>query len=106
MSSLNVDIALSRILAVVVSNDTLSVELEDGRAISVPLPWFPRLQFGTSQERNNWRLIGGGEGIHWPDLDEDVSAEDLIVGRRSMESLKSLKKWQQKRKTGDPDHEK
>ncbi len=66
----------------------------------VPLAWFPRLVHGTPAQRANWRLIGGGAGIHWPDLDEDVSAEGLLAGRRSGESQESLRRWLQERKVG------
>jgi hypothetical protein len=76
-----------------VSDDTLSVDLSDGRAISVPLAWFPRLCHGKEDERNKWRLIAGGRGIHWTDLDEDISVEGLLAGRPSGESQTSLKKW-------------
>jgi len=58
--------------------DSLSVELADGRMITVPVAWFPRLQHATADQRENWRLIGGGIGIHWPDVDEDVSVESLL----------------------------
>lgn len=78
---------------VAVSDDTLRVDLSDGRTISVPLAWFPRLQFATPAERNNWRLIGKGHGIHWEEADEDISVEGLILGRRSGESQASLQKW-------------
>ena len=64
-----------------VTGNTLAVELRDGRAISVPLAWFPRLVHATSRERANWRLIGEGQGIHWEDLDEDISIESLLAGR-------------------------
>ena len=67
--------------AITVSGDTLAAELSDGRTISVPLDWYPRLTHATPEQRGNWRLIGGGEGIHWPDLDEDISVEDLIAVR-------------------------
>ena len=67
--------------AVRVTGDTIDVELSDGRSISVPLSWFPRLLHGTPQERSNWRLIGGGDGIHWEDLDEDISVAGLLAGR-------------------------
>ncbi|MER3430421.1 MAG: DUF2442 domain-containing protein [Blastocatellia bacterium] len=60
------------------NNDSLHVTLADGRGISVPLTWFPRLLEATPKDRNNWRLIGGGLGIHWEDLDEDVSVESLL----------------------------
>ncbi len=76
-----------------VTEDTLTVELADGRSISVPLAWYPRLAHGTPDERRNSRLIGGGEGVHWPDLDEDISVEGLLAGRPSGESQTSLKRW-------------
>jgi hypothetical protein len=72
---------------------TLRVDLADGRTISVPLAWFPRLVHATREQRNNWRLIGRGHGIHWKDLDEDISVEGLLAGRPSGESQASLKKW-------------
>lgn len=86
-------IQLASILEVSVSEDTLSVELHDGRTISVPLEWYPRLVYGTMQERNNWRLIGRGIGVHWPDLDEDISAENIVLGQPSGESQRSFKRW-------------
>ena len=76
-----------------VTDDALIVDLSDARTVSVPLAWFPRLLHGTSEERNKWRLIGSGEGIHWPELDEDISVENLILGKPSGESQKSFKKW-------------
>lgn len=76
-----------------VTNDTLRVELSDGRTISAPLGWFPRLLHGTISERNDWRLIGKGEGIHWETLDEDISVEGLLAGRPSGESQVSLERW-------------
>ena len=60
------------------ANDMLQVALADGREIAVPLDWFPRLQHATPKERKNWQLIGGGLGIHWEALDEDVSVENLL----------------------------
>ena len=78
---------------VTVTEEALTVELSDGRSISAPLAWFPRLMHGTSEERSNWRLIGQGVGIHWPTLDEDVSVENLLVGRASGESQRSFKRW-------------
>lgn len=80
-------------LSVKVTRDTVSVELSDGRTISAPLDWYPRLSHGTTVERNNWRLIGGGHGIHWPDLDEDISVGNLLGGRASGESQASFKRW-------------
>jgi hypothetical protein len=78
---------------VTVTEDTLSVDLSDGRTISVPLAWFPRLMHGSQKERDNWRLIGKGYGIHWQDLDEDISVENLLLGQASGESQTSFKKW-------------
>jgi hypothetical protein len=77
----------------VVTDDTLTVDLSDGRTISVPLAWYPRLVHGTPEERAMWRLISRGEGIRWPQLDEDISVGDLIAGRRSGESQVSLVRW-------------
>jgi hypothetical protein len=76
-----------------VNASSLEADLSDGRSVSVPLAWFPRLLHATPAERNNWRLIGEGEGIHWPDLDEDISVEALLAGRRSMENRESIAKW-------------
>jgi hypothetical protein len=78
-------------------NDSLTVDLSDGRSISVPLVWYPRLLHGTPDERNNWRLIGNADGIHWPDLDEDISVENLLRGNPSGESEDSFKKWLKER---------
>lgn len=98
MSTFAVEIEVPRAVDVKVTKDTLTVELSDGRTISVPLQWYPRLVYATSEERKNWRLIGNGEGIHWEDLDEDISVEGLIAGRPSGESQESFKKWLEKRK--------
>ncbi|HEY3394090.1 MAG TPA: DUF2442 domain-containing protein [Lacipirellulaceae bacterium] len=103
MSSSTVEIQVPAAVQVHVSDDTLSVELSDGRAISVPLAWFPRLSHGTAEERNKWRLIAGGRGIHWSDLDEDISVEGLLAGHPSGESQTSLKKWLQSRNRGAAD---
>ncbi len=83
--------------AVHVSDDTLTVDLADGRSIAVPLGWYPRLIHATATERNNWRFIGRGEGIHWPDIDEDISVENLLSGARSGESQRSFKRWLESR---------
>jgi hypothetical protein len=79
--------------SVSVTEDSLTVDLSDGRTIVVPLPWFPRLLHGTPAERSNFRLVGNGSGIHWPDLDEDISIEGLLAGRRSGETQTSLGRW-------------
>ena len=97
MSTLAVEIEIPRVTDVKVTRDTLTVELSDGRTISVPLQWYPRLVYATPEERNNWRLIGNGEGIHWEDLDEDISVEGLIAGHPSKESQESFRKWLKKR---------
>ena len=76
-----------------VTEDTLSVDLSDGRTISVPLGWYPRLEYANPRERANWRLIAKGEGIHWEDIDEDISVEGLLVGKPSGESQASFKRW-------------
>jgi hypothetical protein len=85
-------------LQVAVSDDTLTVDLVDGRTVSVPLAWYPRLAHATPTDRSNWRLIGRGEGIHWADLDEDISVEGLLAGRASSESQSSLDTWLRSRK--------
>src|SRR5438093_11500447 len=81
-----------------VIDEALIADLADGRTITVPLAWFPRLAHGTPEERSHWRVIGGGEGIHWPDLDEDISVENLLTGHPSGESQRSSKKWLDTRK--------
>lgn len=80
-----------------ITEDMLTVELVDGRSLSVPVIWYPRLWHGTAQERQNWEWIGDGTGIHWPDLDEDISIDGLFLGRQSGESQQSLQRWLEKR---------
>ncbi len=92
-----ITLALTRILNVIVTDDTLSVELEDGRTISVPIGWYPRLAHGTSAERANFQISGAGYGIHWPDLDEDIGVEGLLLGKKSAESPASFERWLQRR---------
>jgi len=98
MSTLLTELREATAHNVSVSDDVLAVDLADGRTIMVPLAWFPRLAHGMPAERANWRLIGSGEGIHWPDLDEDISVESLLAGRRSGEAQESLRRWLQARK--------
>ena len=93
-------VAEVRAQSLVVTEDGLNVDLSDGRSITVPLAWYPRLLHGTPEERNNWRWIGDREGIHWPDLDEDVSVENLLLGKASGESQDSFRRWLEKRTTG------
>ena len=105
MSTLKVEQTEARAQHVRVTADTLSVDLTDGRTISVPLAWFPRLLNGSKTERSNWRLVAQGEGIHWIDLDEDISIEGLLSGQQSRESLASLEKWlQDRRRRGSSRH--
>jgi hypothetical protein len=82
-----------------VTGNTVRAELSDGRTILVPIAWFPRLAHGTPKERSNWRLIGKGFGIHWEDLDEDISVENLLLGKASGESQSSFRKWMESRRT-------
>jgi hypothetical protein len=93
MTTSAVELEIPDAVDVSVTDDALSVELSDGRTISVPLDWFPRLVQGTPEERNKWRFIGRGHGVHWEELDEDVSVEGLLAGKPSGESQASFKKW-------------
>ena len=97
MTTLAIEIRIALAQSVSITEDSLIVDLDDGRTISVPLAWFPRLLHGTIKERNNWRLIGKGEGIHWPDLDEDISIEGILFGRSSGESQRSFRRWLENR---------
>lgn len=99
MSISAVEIELPKAEDVRVTEDTLSVDLSDGRTISVPLEWFPRLLHAKPKERKNWRFIGRGHGIHWEDIDEDISVEGLLAGKPSGESQKSFKKWLSQRQS-------
>jgi len=103
MTSSTADTLHVYVTKVVVSDDLLTVELSDGRTISVPLSWFPRLCHASPAERADWRLIGGGRGIHWSQLDEDISAANLIFGKPSTESQASLKRWLENRASGQND---
>ena len=93
MSSSTTSVSIVYAQGVSVTEDTLTIELSDGRSLSVPLAWYPRLVHGTAEERSNWRMIGQGSGIHWPALDEDISIENLLSGRASGESQRSFKQW-------------
>ena len=95
MTTLAIKIDLPFAENVLITEDTLNVDLNDGRTISVPLNWFPRLVHATPKQRDNWRLIGREHGIHWDDIDEDISVEGLIAGQPSGESQSSFKKWLQ-----------
>jgi len=98
MSSSAVEIQEARAQSVRVSNEVLTVDLVDGRTIIVPLLWFPRLWYGTPQERSHFEIFGDGTYLHWPDLDEDLTVAGLLVGRQSGESAQSLGRWLDSRK--------
>lgn len=84
-------------VGVSVTDDTLSVDLEDGRTVSVPIGWYPRLASGTPEERANFQISGAGYGVHWPDLDEDIGVEGLLLGRKSTESPGSFQRCMARR---------
>ncbi len=92
-----VEINIPEAILISITDDSLFVDLSDGRTISVPLEWYPRLLHATPAERNQWRLIGKGHGIHWEKIDEDISIEGLLAGRPSGESRSSLQKWLKQR---------
>ena len=94
------EVSVPEAMTIAVTEDTLAVKLSDGRTISVPLAWYPRLVHAMPQERDNWELIGDGQGIHWPDLDEDISIEGLLAGRKSGESHRSFQQWLEAKKEG------
>ena len=98
MTTLAIEIEIPSAEKVIVTDDTLSVDLSDGRTISVPIAWYPRLSHSSPDERGNWRLIGRGQGIHWEDIDEDISVEGLLAGKPSSESQASFRKWLESRK--------
>jgi len=100
--SVTLTLTLVRIVNVTVTDDTLAVDLEDGRTIAVPIRWYPRLAYGTAAERANFQISGAGYGIHWPDLDEDIGVEGLLLGRKSNESQSSFERWLQQRQTPQP----
>ena len=94
MNSLTIELLeISKIQQVTVTDDKLSMDLSDGRTISVPLAWYPRLLHGSIEERNDYRFIAGDSGIHWNWLDEDISIKNLILGQPSGESQKSFQRW-------------
>jgi len=97
VSTSTVEIEVPFAQEVTVTDETLGVELSDGRSIAVPLGWYPRLVHATASERSNWKLVGKGEGIHWPDLDEDISVEGLLAGKPSGESQTSFANWLKQR---------
>lgn len=98
MSILTVEIEEARAQRIEIREDNLVVELTDGRTISAPLAWYPRLWHGDEQERAHYEIIGDGAYIHWPDLDEDLTVSGILAGRRSGESPALLKQWLKKRR--------
>lgn len=93
MPAANQAVTLARICQVTVTDDMLSVDLEDGRTIAVPIGWYPRLAYGTPKEQANFQVSGAGYGVHWPDLDEDIGVEGLLLGKKSSESQNSFERW-------------
>ena len=93
MSSSAEQVETPRAMSVSSSEDELTVQFTDGRSISVPLSWYPRLEHATREERQQWELIGDGTGIHWPAVDEDISVVSLLRGLPSNESQASLRRW-------------
>ena len=88
-----IEVELPTIEKVQITGDALKVDLSDGRTISTPIAWYPRLLHSTTKERNHWRFIGKGHGIHWENIDEDISVENILAGRASGESQNSFRKW-------------
>ena len=99
MNILAVEIEIPSAVDVHSTDDTLTVDLSDGRTISVPLGWYPRLEHASPEERKNWRFVGKRRGIHWEDIDEDISVDGLLAGKPSAESQTSFKKWLQSRQS-------
>ena len=97
MNTLMIEYEKARAINIDINEDTITVDLDDGRTISAPIAWYPRLIHAEPEESDNWWLIGEGEGINWADLDEDISVENLLLGKPSGESQRSFKKWLVKR---------
>jgi len=85
----------ARILDAEIHEDALTVHLEDGRSVTTPLEWYPRLAFATSEERQKFEIAGRGRGLHWPMLDEDLSVKGMLSGTPSAEGPRSLKGWKE-----------
>jgi Protein of unknown function (DUF2442) len=100
MNSLATKQIEARATSVRVSDDSLVVDLTDGRTVSAPLAWYPRLLHGTVSERKDYLLIGEGVGIHWPQLDEDISVDGILAGRKSYESKEAFDQWLSSRRRG------
>ena len=89
----------ARITYVTITHDTLATDSEDGRSIAVPIGWYPRLSYATPAEREHFEISGAGYGIHWPDLDEDIGVEGMLLGKKSAESAESLARWLEARRS-------
>jgi hypothetical protein len=91
-------------VGVEVSDEELTVSLSDGRVVRVPLSWYPRLSNALPQHRGSWQFIGGGHGIHWPELDEDISVENVLLGQPSGEGARSFARWKEwyRQKVAEP----
>jgi hypothetical protein len=97
-----VTLTLPRMLRVTVTDDTLSVDREDGRTIAVPIGWYPRLAHGTPAERAKVQMSGAGDGWHGPALDEDIGVEGVLLGKSSTERAASCARWLQRRSARSP----
>lgn len=102
MANSMVELLLPGANVVSATEDTLTAELTDGRTVSVPLAWYPRLLHATPKERDNWELFADARHIHWPDLDEDISIEGLLAGRSSREGTESFRRWSEAKRAGRP----
>ena len=98
MTTSTIETVAPLVTSVATTDDTLTVDLADGRSVSVPLAWYPRLLHASAGERTDWRLVAGGEGVHWPQLDEDVSVAAIMAGKPSGETAASLQRWLAARK--------
>ncbi|MBA3948246.1 MAG: DUF2442 domain-containing protein [Herpetosiphonaceae bacterium] len=101
MTTFTTEVEHARAQGVVVSEDALTIDLTDGRTVSVPLAWYPRLLHATPEERNNWRFVGDRLGLHWPDIDEDLSVGGIVLGKPSGESQRSFQRWLEERTKQD-----
>ncbi len=97
MSTCAIQIEQARAREVKVNDDSLVVDLWDGRTLILPVAWYPRLWYGTAEERSKVEINGEGEYLHWPDLDEDLTVSGLLAGHKSGESQRSLQAWLEKR---------
>ena len=100
MATSMIELEVPEAVNITVTDDVLTIELADCRTLSVPLEWYPRLVYASSEERNNWELFAEIGHIHWEDLDEDISVEGLLAGRRSGESKASFSRWLEARSKG------